>query len=428
MLAILIRHKLIPHVGVNGANNGIAADPVDAANPGEVSKVYQPSMPYSDEDYDVVHPGLPQGGDPAVLEFPVDVHSPGFLRLSFVFATDEYPAWADPDQPYNDSIAILIKRPCAPENSPGENIATFIDGGLSKPFSLHDLIGCMQLFHMNQMSPQALSENPNSPHKVAPPNGPEGYYTFYDHEFGGFSTVLTRETKQAIAPGQYTIKVVIEDAGDRKVDSALFIEAHSLKLYPIAPGDYNTDGYVDGGDYVIWRKNVGKANPSFSDGDGNGDCIVDSQDYDIWRAHEGNSDHPNWSADFNRDGCVDQLDRDIWDTYWNNGNNLQHCASRFEGDADGDGDVDEDDLDQWRAQQGSCGSGFAPLRANEGQPALSINDIPKSPDTDGNGVVDETDLAALDEIILGSDLDNYEERQAQARANSSDREPTLAEP
>jgi hypothetical protein len=67
------------------------------------------------------------------------------------------------------------------------------------------------------------------------------------------------------------------------------------------PGDYNGDGTVDGGDYVIWRKTQGQTGVGLA-ADGNGDGIVDDADHMLWRAHFGensmhaNTGHPNGNA------------------------------------------------------------------------------------------------------------------------------------
>lgn len=54
--------------------------------------------------------------------------------------------------------------------------------------------------------------------------------------------------------------------------------------------DFNGDSIVDGGDYVVWRKNVGLASDATqSQGDANGDGAVDNTDYGIWREQFGTS-------------------------------------------------------------------------------------------------------------------------------------------
>jgi hypothetical protein len=52
-------------------------------------------------------------------------------------------------------------------------------------------------------------------------------------------------------------------------------------LTPARPGDYNTDGAVDGADFAMWRGTFGSSGDQASDG--NGDRIVDAADYVIWR-------------------------------------------------------------------------------------------------------------------------------------------------
>ncbi len=47
-------------------------------------------------------------------------------------------------------------------------------------------------------------------------------------------------------------------------------------------GDYNHNGVVDAGDYVVWRKSVGQSGSALA-ADSNGDGVVDSNDYNFWR-------------------------------------------------------------------------------------------------------------------------------------------------
>ena len=50
-------------------------------------------------------------------------------------------------------------------------------------------------------------------------------------------------------------------------------------------GDYNADGKVDGGDYVVWRKTRGQGvSPPYSRADDNGDGQVTDADYIAWRS------------------------------------------------------------------------------------------------------------------------------------------------
>ena len=54
-------------------------------------------------------------------------------------------------------------------------------------------------------------------------------------------------------------------------------------------GDYNRNGVVESGDYVVWRKTLGNSVPNFSGADGDGDGVVDQDDLDVWRANFGNT-------------------------------------------------------------------------------------------------------------------------------------------
>ncbi len=57
----------------------------------------------------------------------------------------------------------------------------------------------------------------------------------------------------------------------------------------VQSADYNHNGIVDAGDYVIWRKTLGNtATPPGSGADGNGDGTVNMADYTLWRSHFGN--------------------------------------------------------------------------------------------------------------------------------------------
>ena len=50
-------------------------------------------------------------------------------------------------------------------------------------------------------------------------------------------------------------------------------------------GDYNRNGVVDAGDYVVWRDSLGQNVSSSTGADGDGNGTIDEKDYDVWRAH-----------------------------------------------------------------------------------------------------------------------------------------------
>jgi parallel beta-helix repeat protein len=57
------------------------------------------------------------------------------------------------------------------------------------------------------------------------------------------------------------------------------------------PGDYNLDGTVDAGDYLVWRHSKGSTSNLAADGNGNGQ--IDDGDFAIWRAHFGEVRQPS---------------------------------------------------------------------------------------------------------------------------------------
>jgi hypothetical protein len=59
-------------------------------------------------------------------------------------------------------------------------------------------------------------------------------------------------------------------------------EPQSVAYEALIPGDFNSSGIVDVGDYQIWFNNYGKTNATFADGDATGNGIVDVADYQVW--------------------------------------------------------------------------------------------------------------------------------------------------
>jgi hypothetical protein len=321
-------------IGVLGPNNGTGGP-----NDGEIGEVLLTPV---DQDFeDLVFPeSNPGGGDATVLQFQVQITSPGFLRVSFVFGSDEQPVYVDSTgQGVNDSVGVIIDG----QFIDSVNIATTTVNGVTEPFRFFEFVSCgPPMFLSNNVAPGPLPL-PDTLHAI--PSAP-----YYNIEFGGFTKKLTREISCPLAPGTYTVKFVIQDVHDTRVDAAVFIETGSLKLFTLAQGDYDGSGCVDSADYGVWSAHYGMTSACFYDGDGNGDGIVETVDYVLWRDNLGASGNTDFQADFNRDGQVNTSDLSMMGTYHNV---LTQCASRFEGDADGDGDVDDTDLNILSAEFGS---------------------------------------------------------------------------
>ena len=69
----------------------------------------------------------------------------------------------------------------------------------------------------------------------------------------------------------------------------------NLSLPDVA--DANGDGVVDGSDFMIWQRNLGKGNPAGpTDGDFNFDGAVDAADLDLWKSQNGDGATSNQGA------------------------------------------------------------------------------------------------------------------------------------
>jgi hypothetical protein len=77
-----------------------------------------------------------------------------------------------------------------------------------------------------------------------------------------------------------------DGAGGTRIDIGA-VEVQTLPLPHAVYGDYNSDGAVDGGDYVLARKTVGANVTPYADADGSGNGVVGAEDVTIWRGHYG---------------------------------------------------------------------------------------------------------------------------------------------
>jgi T5SS/PEP-CTERM-associated repeat protein len=60
-----------------------------------------------------------------------------------------------------------------------------------------------------------------------------------------------------------------------------------ISLSVVATGDYNGNGTVDAGDYIVWRNSQNQQGPGLA-ADSNGDGAVNTTDYNFWRSRLGN--------------------------------------------------------------------------------------------------------------------------------------------
>lgn len=67
----------------------------------------------------------------------------------------------------------------------------------------------------------------------------------------------------------------------------LDVNATNVLLRVVATGDYNGNGVVDAGDYVVWRNSQNQTGAGLA-ADSNGDGVVNGTDYSFWRSRIGN--------------------------------------------------------------------------------------------------------------------------------------------
>lgn len=65
-----------------------------------------------------------------------------------------------------------------------------------------------------------------------------------------------------------------------------WVDARASSL--ILEGDFNFDGSVDAGDYVVWRNTLDSTGPGHA-ADANGDLVVNELDYGVWKENFGTS-------------------------------------------------------------------------------------------------------------------------------------------
>ena len=100
-------------------------------------------------------------------------------------------------------------------------------------------------------------------------------------------------TTRAKSPGE--LRPLTPTAARRRTFTAMRtnggIRAFTFTLpAPSVSGDYNGNGVVDAGDYVVWKKHDGlTGGATKAQGDGTGDGNVTIDDYDYWRTRFGNT-------------------------------------------------------------------------------------------------------------------------------------------
>jgi hypothetical protein len=114
--------------------------------------------------------------------------------------------------------------------------------------------------------------------------------------------------------------------------------------FALLTADYAGNGFVDGGDWLLWQQLLG---PAWSLADGNGDGLTDAADGSdgnntgLWNTHFGNflALQATHGGDLNDDDVVDEQDLAIWRVAY---------ANNAAADINGDGVTNGDDFLLWQ--------------------------------------------------------------------------------
>ncbi len=135
----------------------------------------------------------------------------------------------------------------------------------------------------------------------------------------------------------------------------------------VLAGDYNDDGVVDGGDYAVWRNNLGAAAGTLPN-DIDGDVIGDAQ-LATWRDNYGGTLLPEpvtiLEGDYNNDGIVDGADYAVLREH------LGQPAGTLPNDLTNQ-PIGQSQLAVWRATFGSSLAGIGSAVAPAPEPASLV--------------------------------------------------------
>jgi hypothetical protein len=174
-----------------------SGDVHDVIGPNEFSGVTTQFITGGDPDLDALLPAGQVTFDAASLTVNFTPTNPQ-LAINYVFSSDEYTEFVDSQ--FNDVFAFFVN---------GKNCA--VTPGTNDPITINTI-------------------NPGSNALFYVPNEP----ATYDTEFDGFTVVLT--CRAAVNPGvNNTLRLAIADASDRRLDSAVFLQANGVSSNPIGP-------------------------------------------------------------------------------------------------------------------------------------------------------------------------------------------------
>ncbi len=233
------------------------------------------------------------------------------------------------------------------------------------------------------------------------------------------ANVISFDIPSVLAAGDIFARFRYGEFGiDSVTGAALVGEVEDYKLAKVAPAiavlngpDFDSDGDVDGFDFLSWQRGFGSSGPAVlaSDGDSNSDEVVNGADLADWNAEYGSSfaaASAPVTGDFDEDGDTDGSDFLAWQTGFGSATPL---VALSDGDGNASSSVDAIDLSIWSGNFGeTTEAGNAPLAATAGgsgesgsplaaQASVAAQAVPTSPN-----VFTPRSATALAPVVLSS--------------------------
>jgi hypothetical protein len=211
--------------------------------------------------------------------------SPDLTTLTSVFAGSTGPTALPPGQNHGSVLATYVTG-----SSAGGNLVVYT---MDEDLTTNQVTGSGSTTDTNKLwkyniNGAALPYS-GMPTKVFDGLIP-GFSIILDFDHGADGKWYHSENRSA--PANSTGVIVTDASGTTLWDSRLetakirpgTLPSPDDRGFSTPAGDFNHDGTMNAGDYVVWRKQVGTAGP---DADANNDGTVDNLDYAVWRTGNG---------------------------------------------------------------------------------------------------------------------------------------------
>jgi hypothetical protein len=192
---------------------------------------------------------------------------------------------------------------------------------------------------------------------------PFSLFALLDGSTGGSADYSARRTREAASQVMTRSRMYVVLVADSELPpSAATLTSIAVRISngeTRLVGDYDLNGSVNGGDFLLWQRTLGSPEELVADGSLN--STVDIADYAIWRNNYGAGIGP--PGDFDGDGNVNGSDFLKW----------QRALGSTEPavDASKNGVVDGADLVAWRGNFGIAGGSRAEA-ASVPEPSASV--------------------------------------------------------